>query len=556
MFTKPFQILRITRLKESEKEWYKNQLITLYPLITDYRFTNQFLCKSDYVEVIRIKNSSSIYVDVLVVNKQPMIFVYGQMFPTVYFLWEYPECLLAFTTYFSVVEKLHDGALLMLHGVAYPKFSHYYPTVPDFERNTPVCVNQTTNKAAVAVGVTIESSITLCKRKHRGKCVYIYHYFNDQLCTINNAQLLPLPEMGYPEWMKESMKSISNLSLPKERQVSIKSRISSGCVGTEKCVGTDNSVFIANEILQKAAMDKLLLRCFFTTIKYSKSLQLPISVNSFCETYIVRASPILDITKSSHGNFYNFIEQLSKEGVVSLGDDGGIAKINYAHRIVKSFVYDPDEVPNVLIIHDAPLMNVENCYTVTTPVLPIFQPFGFIPGSVILASEVQNYVNGYVKYYCLQNKDGASALVRVDTYLRLLLSKDVGQFVELEAIKTEVLKQMTKCYRLTIRGIPTVCKGELKRIKIWVGFLCTCKKVTIVMYLEKYRINVDDLARDCEVIDNKCIKVYKTICQTEDRLYINGNQVAVVYNVLIKKYGIPEKCIRAPSFGVTRGVTS
>lgn len=550
MFTKPFQILRISRLKESEKNWLKSQLLALYPLITDYRFTNEFLCKNDYVEMIKIKNSSSTYVNVYVVNKQPMIFVYGQMFPTVYFLWEYPECLLTFTTYFSVVEKLHDGALLMLHGVAYPKFSHYYPTIPEFERNTPVCINQTTNKAAVAVGVTVENSFTLCKHKHRGKCVYIYHYLNDQLCTINNAQLLPLPEMGYPEWMKESMTSISNLSIPKERQKSIIPHITSECVSTDKCVGTDNSIFVANEILQKTAMDTLLIRCFLTAIKYSKSLQLPISVNSFCETYITRATPILDITKSSHGDFHHFIEQLSKEGFVAIGEDGGIVKINYAHPTVKSFVYDPDEVPKVLIIHDAPLMNVDKCYTVTTTVLPIFQPFGFIPGSVILDSEVQDYINGYIKYYCLQNKDGATGWARVDTYLRLLLSKDVGQFVEVEAIKTEVLRQMTKCYKLTIRGVSTVCKGELKRIKIWVGFLCTCKKVTIVKYVEKYRINVDDLAHDCEIIDNECIKVYKTICKTGNRLYINGNQVKVVYNLLIKKYGIPETCIHAPSYAV------
>ncbi|KAK5646286.1 hypothetical protein RI129_004750 [Pyrocoelia pectoralis] len=545
MFSKPFQILHINRLRELEKKWLKDQLTVLYPSITDYRFTNEFLSKGDYVELIKIKTCNAVYVDVYVINRQPMMFVYGQMFPTVYFLWEYPECLLPFTTNISVTRKLSAGALLMLQGVVYPKFTASHFSVPVFERNTPVYINQTTNKAAVAVGVTLESSLTLCKRKHRGRCVYIYHYLNDELCTINNAKPLPLPELGYPEWMKESMKSISTLDITKG-QTKIETELPRG----EKCVGTENEIFIQNEVLEKKSMDKLLLRCFLTAIKYSKSLKLPISLTLFCDTYVKPANPTLDITKSSYGNYVHFIEKLAKEGIVVLPEADGvynILKINYDHIIVRNFVYDPEELPKVTIINDAPLIIIENCYTVTTTVLPIFQPFGFIPGSVILASEVQGYVMEYIKCYCHQHKTVASGFVYVDNCIGFLLSKDHGSVVDVKVIKTEVIKKMTKCYKVTAGGSQVVCKGELKPIKIKIGFLCNFKKVTIVKNIEMYHIKLDDVANDCGSANDTCIKIYKMVCSKRpSQLYIYGDQVSFVYNLLRKQYGIPEECIRAP----------
>lgn len=271
------------------------------------------------VSVVKIETAAHAIVQVYIVNKRAITFVHEKvLFPTVYFLWQYPDMLLSFTTHPPVLSKLIDGAHLMMPGVVYPTFNLFSQTAT-FAANTLACVNLTTNKAAVAVGVTAQSSTEMIRSNNKGKGIVVYHVVGDKLCTLENLPCLSLPEMGIPEWLKENYGKIENLCLEENSESSEKKSEASEIeqVNTEDNLEASEEVCEVTEPSVKE-VDKLFYTSFLSAIKYSKNLNTPMLTSTFYKVFMVPACPAgktLDIKKSSYKKLSNFLQSMTEVGL-------------------------------------------------------------------------------------------------------------------------------------------------------------------------------------------------------------------------------------------------
>lgn len=233
-----------------------------------------------------------------------MVFVYDKiMFPTIFFLWKYPENVLCFTTYDVVISKIVDGAHLMLPGVVYPNISLFSKNCPAFSANTQVYINSTKNKAAVAVGVTAESSESLIRSHNRGKCVTVYHFLGDKLCTLENITCPPLPKLGIPDWLHVELDSTES----DETQNTIDNQ------DTLENVQPEENIHSPNSSIQQ--MDDLFLYCFLAAVKYSTDLSVPILASTFYKVHLKKSCPsdqTLDVKKTFYKKLSVFLDYLKQ----------------------------------------------------------------------------------------------------------------------------------------------------------------------------------------------------------------------------------------------------
>ncbi|KAK5639023.1 hypothetical protein RI129_011515 [Pyrocoelia pectoralis] len=530
MFVKPFKIRLFNQLNKSHCKQFREKCVSSFPRITDPNFSKDFITKKDMITLCKITTHNNQLVDVYVVNQVPLFFTYnGQLFPTIYFLWKYPDCLLYFTTYSGVVDKLKGGADLMLPGVVYPKFNMDLPEAMSmFERNTRVYVNVTTNKAAIAVGVTAESTTVLNSQRNRGKCVIIYHSIDDYLCKINEMQPLPQPELGIP---------VAFPVLPPELLQTI--------VEPEGH-STDNKESSAtDEVIEGKMMDDLMLRCLLVAMKYAKDLKTPVLLSTFCNTYMKRACPAVNIAKSTYGKLTPFMLKCVEDGLIELEKKGSvymITKFNTTHEMVETFTHSAEQVPKIAVETDTPIIIINQIWFITQPVFPLCEPYGFKLGNHLTEGLVEDVLKGYIKIHNLLITDNDTELIKMTPYLKTLIPKQSGT-MNFDTFRTSVLQQMTKGYELCVGDEEIIKKGELLPINISTAKRSN-KCVTLITNVEAYNINMFTLARECQSGKGIGVKVNQGPgSSTCNQLQLQGNQVTFIYNLLIKKYGVPEKWV-------------
>lgn len=479
----------------------------------------------------KITTHNNQLVDVYVVNQVPLFFTYNeQLFPTIYFLWKYPDCLLYFTTYSGVVDKLKGGADLMLPGVVFPKFNMDLPEAMSmFERNTRVYVNVTTNKAAIAVGVTAESTTVLNSQRNRGKCVIIYHSIDDYLCKINDMQPLPQPELGIP---------VAFPVLPPELLQTI--------VEPEGHNSNDNKESsVTEEVIEGEMMDDLMLRCLLVAMKYGKDLKTPVLLSTFCNTYMKRACPAVNIAKSTYGKLTPFMLKCVEKGLIDIEKNGSvymITKFYFNHEMVESFIHNPDQMPKIAVERDPRAIVISPIWFITQPVLLLCEPYGFKIGNYLTTGLVDDVLNSYIKVHNLIIKSKDSELIKMTGYLKTLMPKEVA-VINFDTFKMSVLQQMTRGYEMCIGDKQIIKKGELPKINISTAKRCN-KCVTLVTNVECYNINIFAFARECQSSKGIGVKINQGVqSSTCHELQLQGDQIFFVYNLLTKKYGVPENWV-------------
>ncbi|KAF2884982.1 hypothetical protein ILUMI_21203 [Ignelater luminosus] len=558
MFLKPFKVKSNNQLKASEKKQLKDDIKRAFSSLTDEDIDNIF-GKKDLVSVLKIETAAHAIVQVYVVNKRAIAFVYEKVFfPTVYFLWQYPDILLTFTTHPPVLSKLTDGAHLMLPGVVHPTLSLFSQSVT-FAANTLACVNLTTNKAAVAVGVTAQSSIEMIRSNNKGKGIIIYHVVGDKLCTLENLPCLSVPEKGVPEWLKENNDvNIENLCLEENSENDEKkpetSEVEQDLTDKEDNANASEEVC---EVIEPTVeeVDKLFCTSFLSAIKYSKNLNTPILTSTFYKVFMVPACPpgkTLDIKKSSYKKLSNFLQSMTELGIIKVEEQKKgvdcISEINREHSSVATFNLDPAERPQKKVeeVDDISQPMVVEAHSVTAIVLPLFAEFGFTKGSVISNSDIRKYVTEYIKKHQLQNEEDKSC-VKLNPALKNICPNENS--LTWQKLIEKVYNSMSACYKITCGDTEIIRKGKLEAISITVAKRSGNKKVTLVDNLEIFGINIDEVASACQrgVAASTNINRSQTSKKT-DQLQIQGNQVLFVFNLLQEKYKVPKKFIKGLEF--------
>ncbi|KAG0332339.1 hypothetical protein BG004_001295 [Podila humilis] len=111
--------------------------------------------------------------------------------PSLYMIWKFPDLIPGLTTWNPVVDKLKNGADLMIPGV----ITANNTAIPDLQEGALVVIRARGNQYPLAIGTMAVSSTLLESSRGtvppKGKAVHILHVHDDQLWGMGSKQDLP-----------------------------------------------------------------------------------------------------------------------------------------------------------------------------------------------------------------------------------------------------------------------------------------------------------------------------------------------------------------------------
>lgn len=190
----------------------------------------------------------------------------------------------------------------MMAGVVMPPDGH-----GTFPKSHPAYMNLTTNKAAVAVGITSQSSSELMLGDRKGKCLTVVHYYGDRLCHLDHFKCPSVPALGPPDFLVPRT-FVEEFPALGQKPVQPSADQNSDSL---ELPPVEDVAPVKSEVEQ---MDELLVQCMLTILKYSKSLTLPILTSNFYKQMIgvCPEGKCLDVKKSSFKKVGAFIQGMCK----------------------------------------------------------------------------------------------------------------------------------------------------------------------------------------------------------------------------------------------------
>ncbi|GLV46338.1 eukaryotic translation initiation factor 2D [Carabus blaptoides fortunei] len=517
MFLKPFRVKSNSQMKNSERKALKNTVLKKFSSLAD-NDVEQIFSNKESIAVVKLITYANNTVVTYLVKKRPMLFEYdGELYPTIYFLWHFPDLLPCFTTHPQVVSNLTRGADLMLPGVVLPdcdgpaKYGR-------FEKGTLYSINITNNKAPVAIGTTAHSSMDMYMCAGRGRCVNVLHSLCDQLCQMEGNVLPTVPTLGPPTWL---LPEISN---------------------------DEDSTEIENEIVGETIAETL------EKTEISDMCDTISEMDELLKLHMITACPVgknLDIKKSSYKKLNKFLSEMVKEGVLKISEQTkgveSITSINFEHLLVTTFLKDRDDVKEIQLDSDGKKLDITETYTVTASVLPLFATVGLRKGDTMKPADVRKHVTEYVRNKKLQSLDSRNTVIPNKELAGVIKTDEPLSWEEL---MQKIFSSMTNSYTINHTSAQVMGKGKVEPIVITVASRSGNKKVTLVDNLELYGIHTAEFSKECQHGVAASTTVTKPVGKKYDQLLIQGNQVAFVGNLLIGKYNIPKRYIRGLELAV------
>lgn len=296
-----------------------------YPKLTE-EILNEIFPKKEFTKSIKLITANNETVQVISVQGKPIFFLVKDVFlPTVFLLWKVPNLLTEFTVHKIVLTYISNGADLMIPGLAnLPQQS--------FAANTPGYINCTDNKAALAVGLTIVGSNEVTPNA-KGKCLAVYHFYGDRLCSLDNYKFEPIPDMPPPNLyatrtFAEEFPALGETVKHKDKRQNIQEDIPQSPenvaeklenLNTENPGTSDNTESISVEQSDTSEnMDDVLFRSFMIVLKYSKT-SLPILTSNFYKQMTVSIpDKVVDVKKSSYKKIGQFLQKMCEVRILSM----------------------------------------------------------------------------------------------------------------------------------------------------------------------------------------------------------------------------------------------
>lgn len=556
MFKKPVRIKSNNQVKGSERKIVKELFCKHYPNIQEEEINALFNNKKEPLNCIKLVTHDNEVLQVYVIQKQPLFFtVREKIFPTIFLLWKMPNLLPSFTINPQVMSFISSGADLMLPGLVTPPRHLGLPKYGNVSEASPVCINLSTNRTPVAVGTAAQSSFDMEMAGGKGKCVIVYHFYGDYLCSLEGNAIPPVPHLGVPEWLKLNNydSDFPELGASLKHEPNESENVTSDTSVEHEPI---TPVVEQDELSQEATdnltdMDELLHFCFLASIKYSKSLNLPVLISNFFKTQMLPMCPVgvtLDIKKTSYKKLKTFLDEMCKIGLIQVKEIKkgveAITDINKGHPKFNEFYLKPEERPKKdTDTTDTRQTTVTESYIITQNVLPIFQPVGYQKGDIIDVPSIKKNVTHYIKQNNCQDLNNIKLVTPLTDVLKTICKTENP--ISWEEMFEKVCESMKNCFQVSSGQEQIFNKGKVSPITMSISQRSGNKKVTIVDNLEIFGININDFAKECQhgVAASTSITP-KPPGKKSDQLLIQGNQILFVYNLLEGKYKIPKKYIK------------
>lgn len=588
MFAKPFQVKSNSQLKGSVRKKFRADILKAFPAISEDAF-NACIPNKEAVSVMKVFTHSKDVVHVYTVENGPIAFEKdNQIFPALYLLWQFPNLVPSFTTWPPVLEKIRNGADLMLPGVVLPggiSINAY----GKLAKGDCVSVNLTTNQAPIAVGLAAHSSHDMYMCGGRGKCVNVLHFVGDMLWA--QGAKFNIPELGPPPGFEASASKMlmtdeessdegssdeessgedssdgeskddeeseeqesENDSEVEELGEKVKSLSTSSGQQAASTVSLPAPVLTESE-----EMDRLVRFCFLKALKTSaRKVDLPVLASNFYKVHMLPACPpgkSVDLKKSSYKKLGKFLDQVASEKIIVQKELSkgviSITSINHNHEAVLTFLdLDAvvDETAQILPGHSrvgkciCGQVHAEQLYSVTPCVLPIFSLYANRLGDQLSTVSVKKVIGDYVSKKSLYEDSDESKVQCDDILAKAVLGVPPTEPLVLtwDDLLKRVMARMLDTSALPPPRTPKEDKGKLTPIDIQTATRTGNKKVTLVSNLEIYGVDVGEFAKECQ----RGVAASTTINPLQGRkgvqLQIQGNQVRFISQLLHDKYKVP-----------------
>jgi len=570
-------------MKGSDKKKLKVSLAKVFSFLSEKDF-DLLLPTKDEIIMSKIFTFAGDSVLLYVHNKNAVFFELEKdkvVYPTVYTLWKYPQLVPSVTTWTPVMQKIANGADLMLPGIIVQEEKGMKAYCEGkLQKGDSISVNLVCNLAPIAIGTAHLSSEDMYMAARRGKGVNILHFYGDQLWAAGSRE--QVPDLGAPEMLflskdiyegegsddEESEKTEETLvaavdGIRLESDDDDDTNVEIPCDKDTQSNTTQPPVILDSRSSQEI-MDELLLNSFLQSWKTTaKKIELPILTSNFFAKHMMQNCPpgtVLDVKKSSFKKLSKFLNNIEKEGVVKIKElqkgVESIVTVNLEHDKLKYFrVVKFDKVEE---IHDVPVVmpcdrkyqppKITELHSVTANVLKVFKLYNYQKGDFLTAQDIKRIIVEYAKSNGLQVESN-KVLVKLDPILaEIVLGRDENNIIEMkyEDIHKRIIDKMSNGYSLQFPGSPpNTYKGQLEAVEMATATRSGNKKITLVNNLDVFKIDPGEFAHKCQVgvsASTSCYAAPNRKSGTE--VMIQGNQISFATKLLLDEYKIPKKYIK------------
>lgn len=556
MFKKPYTAQGQNLLSKKDLKALKSQLSELYPSLTDKNLEETL--PEGQAKVVKLDNRSLLYS----AGDAPAAFFdaegRGELFPTLYTLWQFPHMMQELTIHPPVSKFVLNGADLMLPGVLVPANGVVgFGTVT---KGQPRCIKIDGNPYPIAVGRMLVNQTQMEKLK--GKGMEVLHVYKDCLwAQCGKAK----PNAGFSE-EEEVAPCADSKWKPGE---STPTTDASTAEGEAPAPVEASSGGGGGKAPADWTQDDLLDFTFLQAIKQSLSddKALPIEASELYEKHMKPARPegtTIDVKKSSHKQIGKFLNAMRKSKAIDVTEKKGVihvSKIDRAHKTftaLESKFADDMAAASAVSAASAPATN--NAGALPPPkVTALWKPTHYLEGiwkamgkkkdDLFLWDEARAVVLSYIEKEELGKLDGP---IKLNEVVLDALWKTAGgqkkdqkwpEEVDVEQIEEKLEERLHRYTTIDVSGIgPTTRKGPPLNIAISLSRK-GAHNVTRICNLEAYGLDPEALGDELKRKLNCTVYIEEMPGKNvkEKMLQLQGHVDQELAQFLEQRYGITKK---------------
>ncbi|KAF9283710.1 hypothetical protein BGZ68_005199 [Mortierella alpina] len=617
MFKKPVASLKsFSPLRSSDRRRLRDEILASFPALKDMEPINETpisaIIAPEGLQSAKftsyIEEPGTLYTDG---EGTPLWFKISSskkdsmIVPTIYMLWRFPHLIPGLTTWNPVVDKLRNGADLMIPGV----ITAGNTSIPDLDEGALVVIRACGNQYPLAVGTMATPGSVIASSRGtlppRGKAVHILHVHQDQLWAMGSkidlptdwaqGSTIPVDASEYETDDEEDLEGDDNngqdnagnlardlkstslndperASPAQNDQQTVNKNESGDHVEDNVETPVEQGQDQAAVILSMEEVDKYLQEALLQVLKFkitegvSKEI-LPMNASTLYSSYILpnrargRAAEA-DIKKSSWKKLAKWLKVVEKQDLVKCKEIKGelfLLGVNWNHAQLKAFGGHKTveqqaarqakaEAESSQAGAEEKVLEVLEAYRPNSNSADLFESTGRSKDGYYTLTELRGLLAAYFKEKQLADPKN-QRIIRLDGVLRGALGKKGEQVdrVPRDQTSDRLVSNMVLHHYIGYKGQqPRFVKGGVKPIHVTQEIRTGRKTVTKVSGLEHFMIDVDAFAHELQVLCAGSVAITPLVGASPKlnlrEVMVQGPQVKNVTEVLQEK-GVPKKFI-------------
>ncbi|KAG1171588.1 hypothetical protein G6F70_006871 [Rhizopus microsporus] len=550
MFKKPIaNIKTFSPLRSSDRRHFQNEAIEAYPVLKD-----QYVMPNDLRSAKFIAQTSTHGI-VYTSADQPLWISFENMapVPTVYTMWKHPDMLPILYTWTPVIQKLMEGADLMIPGIV-PGPSG---TLPELRQGDLVAITIRGYAYPLAVGtMALPTSEIKPRSGMKGKAVHVIHVYQDFLWAMGDKSEPPGLEQADDESEQEEVNADEEPNENNNDNLNIEQEPPKRDLSTEEI----------DSILKTSLYQALVYK-----LTSDHASQLPMPASSFYSAYIMPCRPVgaeaADIKKSSWKKLQKFLKAMEKTGLLKTKEQRGevvIMSVNWSHPCLQNVAKyktieqtdssTPQTQTQVAHADHYPQADIQELFKpLGTALFKLFEEAEQDTEALYTYVELRTMLTNYIKQKELANPRNQK-MVRLNAVLcDALLSKAEYRTIDelpRDQLLTRLCSKMQPFHTIQLpeQKEPILRKGHPKPVEIVQEIRQGRKTVTKVTGVEAFGLDVDELVKEfTKLCASSVTSAPIHGVSPKNPLYqimIQGPQIKNVTEAMLHK-GVPKKFIEA-----------